>query len=275
MRRILKIGGIILAVALIGGIWFVNSPADIKPSYLGNKIADKDFVKGKTLLKEMQAAHGGMDDWLAHQTGSFVQMLGSPDDTFTNEEDAPKQFQMTSILGTDDSEYVVLNGSDKGQTWGMKDWKSYQIKNGQKEFIHNSFYYEKMTNSNYWFQFPFRISEAPIIAYAGERTVKGTSYDLLYATWGSEAANREYDQYVLYINQETKIVEWLNFTYRGKAKFLNVTAQFTDFQTVNGIVTPFSHHTTLGAPESEGFKMGTKSYLWIQFGEEKVMRRKI
>ena len=82
MRRILKIGGIILAVALIGGIWFVNSPADIKPSYLGNKISDKDFVKGKTLLKEMQAAHGGMDNWLAHKTGRFVQLVGSPDVTY-------------------------------------------------------------------------------------------------------------------------------------------------------------------------------------------------
>ena len=275
MKKKWKIIIAVLGVFLIGGTWFVNNPIDIKPSYLGNKIADKDFAKGKTLLKEMQAAHGGMDNWLAHKTGSFVQMAGSPDDTLTNEGDAPKQFQMTSILGTDDSEYVLLNGSDKGQTWGMEDWKSYQIKNGQKEFFHNKTYYEKMTNSNYWFQFPFRISEAPIIAYAGESTVKGTTYDLLYATWGSEAANREYDQYVLYLNQDTKIVEWLNFTYRGKAKFVNATAQFTDFQTVSGIVTPFSHHTTFGAPESEGFKMGTKSYLWIQFGEQKVMSRKI
>jgi len=272
MKKRWKIIGGILGVLLIGGTWFVNTPVDIKPNYLGDKITEEDFAKGNILMNEMQAAYGGKDNFLAHKTGSFVQLAGVPDDTLSTEGEAPIQFQMTSILGTDDSEYTLLNGVDKGQTWGMDNWRSYLLKGGQKEFEHHKSYYEKMVNSNYWFQFPFRISEAPIIAYGGESTVKGETYDLLYATWGSEDVNREYDQYVLYLNQDTKLIEWLNFTYRGKARFVHVTAQFVDFKSINGIVAPFSHHTTFGSPENEGFSLGSKSYLWIQFGGEKVGR---
>ena len=90
---------------------------------------------------------------------------------------------------------------------GSSNWKSYQIKNGQKEFTDNEKYQNKLIYKNYWFQFPFRINEAPNIAYAGESRVNGEMYDLLYATWGSEKPNRQFDQFVLYLDKETRMVE--------------------------------------------------------------------
>ena len=72
MKKILKIGGIILAIVLIGGAWFAYTPVDLRPDYLGDKIAEKDYAKGKILLQEMQSAYGGKANWLAQKTGSFV-----------------------------------------------------------------------------------------------------------------------------------------------------------------------------------------------------------
>lgn len=129
-----------------------------------------------------------------------------------------------------------------------------------------------MIYKNYWFQFPFRIGEASIIAYAGEGIVNGNTYDLLYATWGSEQANRQYDQYILYLDQETKLVEWLHFTLREKVNFLHITAQFTDFKTVNGIIAPFTQYVKFGSPVNGGRKMHENRYQWVQFGEKKVLR---
>ena len=274
MKKFWKITAIIIVALLIGGWWFVNTPSDLRPDYLGAKIAEKDYAKGKFLLQEMQAAYGGMDNWLAHKTGSYAQIADWYDDKLgiAGWDELPQQFQMTSILGTDDSEFTLLNGMNKGQIWGVQDWKSYQNINSQKEFIPNEKYHHKLIYKNYWFQFPFRISEAPIIAYAGESTIKGKTYDLLYVTWGSEAANREYDQYVLYLDKETKFVEWLNFTLREKVNFVRITAQFTDFKTINGIVSPFTQYITLGNPEDDGRKMHENRYQWIQFGDEKVSR---
>ena len=40
--------------------------------------------------------------------------------------------------------------------------------------------------------------------------------DEFFVTWGSEAANGDYDQYVLYLDKETRLIEWLNFTLRER-----------------------------------------------------------
>lgn len=274
MKRRWKIVGLVLITLILGGLWFINTPADLTPPYLKNQITAQDYKKGQALLSEMQAAYGGMNNWLAHQTGSYAQIADWYEDKMgmSGWDELPQQFEMTSTLGTDDSELTLLNGINKGQTWGVQNWMSYQKKDGQKKFVHNEKYHHKLIYKNYWFQFPFRISEAPIIAYAGEGTVDGQTYDLLYATWGSEAPNREYDQYLLYLNQDTRLVEWLHFTLREKANFLKITAQFTDFKTINGIVAPFSQYVSLGNPGSPIRKMHENRYQWIQFGNEKVMR---
>ena len=265
----------IMVIILLGLLWFVMTPIDIRPEYLEGKIAEKDYVKGKALLNEMQVAYGGMDNWLAHKTGSYAQVADWYDDKLgiAGWDELPQQFQMTSTLGTDDSEFTLLNGPNKGQTWGVQDWKAYQKKkNGEREFIPNEKYQHKLIFKNYWFQFPFRIGEAPIIAYAGESTVNNKTYDLLYATWGSEAPNRQYDQYVLYLDQDTKFVEWLHFTLRDKFNFIHPTAQFSDFKTINGIVAPFNQYITMGTPEERGTKFHENRYQWIQFGEKRVER---
>ena len=274
MKEKWKIATIIITILLIIGWWFVNTPTDLRPPYLGDEIAEEDYAKGKVLLQEMQSAYGGLDNWLAHKTGNYSQIADWYDDKLgiAGWDELPQQFQMTATLGTDDCEFTLLNGENKGQTWGVQNWKSYQSKNSVKDFVHNEKYHHKLIYKNYWFQFPFRISEAPIVVYAGESTVKGEPYDLLYITWGSVAPNREYDQYILYLDKETRLVEWLNFTLREKANFAKITAHFTDFKTINGIVSPFTQYITLGNPEGNGRKMHENRYQWIEFGGVRVER---
>ncbi len=269
MKKVWKITLSILVLLIIGSLWFIYTPVDLRPPYLGNKIAEKDFTKGKALVKEIQNAYGGKENWLAHKTGTYLQTADWYEDKLgvANWDTIPQRFQMTAILGTDNAEFTLLNGPNKGQTWGVEDWTSFQKKKGQKIITPHEKYQHKLVYKNYWFQFPFRFSEAPIIAYAGERTVNGETYDLLYATWGSEAANRKYDQYVLYLDKQTKMLEWLNFTVREKANFLNITAQFTDFKTINGITVPFNQYISWGKPGEDGHKLHENRYESIQFGE--------
>lgn len=269
MKKVWKTTLLIVALLMIGILWFLYTPVDLRPTYLGNKIAEKDFAKGKALVKEMQDAYGGKENWLAHKTGTYVQTADWYGDKFgvANWDTIPQKFQMTATLGTDNAEFTLLNGPNKGQIWGVQNWKSFQKKDGQTAFISNEKYQHKLIYKNYWFQFPFRFSEAPIIAYAGERTVNGEAYDLLYATWESEAANRKHDQYVLYLNKQTRMVKWLNFTVREKANFTNITAQFTDFKTINGIAVPFNQYISWGKPGENGRKLHENRYESIQFGE--------
>lgn len=275
MKRFWKVAVVILIILIIGTIWFVMTPTDIRPDYLGDKVTKEDSIKGQELLLEMQGAYGGKDHWLAFKIGSYAQTADWYDNKLgvAGWDTLPQQFEMISTLGTDDCEFTLLNGENRGQTWGVADWKSYQVlDNGEQSFQENEKYQHKLIYKNYWFQFPFRIGEAPIISYAGEAEVEGKTYDLLYATWGSVDANREYDQFVLYVDKKTRLVEWLHFTLREKVKFIHITAHFTDFKTVNGITLPFSQYLTIGSPNNVLMKMHENHYQWIQFGEERVER---
>ncbi len=268
MRKKLKIGLAFGIVLLATGFILFNRPVDLRPTAIKNGISSEQFQRGKTLLREMQNVYGGKKTWLAKETGSYEQIAEWYGNLYLSGWDTlPQRFQMISILGTDNSEMTLLNGLNSGQKWGVEEWKSYFIDaQGVKAFKPNQQYQHKLIYKNYWFQFPFRIDEAPIIAHAGESTVDGKTYDLLYVTWGSESPNAQYDQYVLYLNQETKHIEWLNFTVREKLKSVKLTAHFTDIKNIDGIFCPFSQYLFIGTPENRIKKLHENHYQWIRFG---------
>ncbi|MEM6316305.1 MAG: hypothetical protein AAF960_01470 [Bacteroidota bacterium] len=266
--RKLKIGLVIsMALSVMAFVLF-QRPIDLRPVTIKNGISSEQFRQGKILLAEMQNAYGGKKAWLAKKTGSYEQIAEWYGNLLLSGWDTlPQRFQMTSILGTDNSEMTLLNGLNNGQKWGVEDWKSYRMDaQGVKTFQPHEQYQHKLIYKNYWFQFPFRIDEAPIIAYAGESIVDGKTYDLLYATWGSESPNAKYDQYVLYLDKETKHIEWLNFTVREKFKSVKLTARFTDIKEVDGIFCPFSQYLFIGTPENRIRKLHENHYQWIWFG---------
>ena len=126
---------------------------------------------------------------------------------------------------------------------------------------------DKLLFKNYWFQFPFRIGEASIIAYAGEGAINGKTYDLVYATWGSESANNEFDQFILYLDKDTRFVEYLYFTVREKLPGVSLTAKFADFREVDKMLLPHSQFVRKGKTHRDGIKLHENHYESIQFGE--------
>lgn len=244
-----------------------NRPSDLRPAAVKNGISPEQFQKGKELLIEMQNAYGGKEEWLAKKKGSYEQIADWYGRWYIGGWDTlPQHFQMTSILGTDDCEMTLLNGSNSGQRWGVEGWKTYFVNNqGEKQFKLHEQYKHKLIYKNYWFQFPFRIDEAPIIAYAGEAILEGKTYHLIYATWGSETPNANYDQYVLYLDKETKHIEWLNFTVREQFKSFKLAAQFTNLKNVDGILCPFSQYLFIGNPDNRFINLHENHYQWIRF----------
>jgi len=275
MKKILKIVGILLLLVIIGGAWYAYTPVDIRSDYINGDLSTEDIAKGKALLNQMEIAYGGKDKWLAYKTGSFAQVADWYEDKLglSGWDVMPQELQITSTLGTENCTLKLLNGPNTAKSWDNTDYTHFETSaSGERALAEDDKFQMKMDFKNYWFQFPFRIGEAPIISYAGESTVKGETYDLLYATWGSEKPNREYDQYILYLDKETRLVEWLHFTIRDKIKAIHSTAHFTDFRTIGGIVAPFNQFITRGAPEEDGPKFHENRYQWVEFGGDRIER---
>ncbi|MFK7925607.1 MAG: hypothetical protein AB8H47_26885, partial [Bacteroidia bacterium] len=122
----------------------------------------------------------------------------------------------------------------------------------------------KLLFKNYWFQFPFRIGEAEIIAFSGTREVDGKQYETVFASWGSEDANRDFDQFILYLDPETKLCEYLYFTVREAMQPIHLNARFSDFRLVGVMKLPFLQEVRYGAPGEEGMRFHENRYESIE-----------
>ena len=258
-------------LSFLGCTCSVVKPLDIRNDYLKKKLQQSDYKKGKTLLLKMEDAYGGKENWLAYEKGTFVQRADwYGRKKISGWDTIPQLFEMTSFLGTENCELTLLNGKNKGTKWGIQDGNFYSQKiNQEKNPNRNNHQIDKLLFKNYWFQFPFRVGEAAIISYAGKGEIEGKQYDLIYATWGSEKANKDYDQFLLFLNEETHFVEYLHFTVREKFSAISFTARFDEFKKVNNLVFPFAQYVTQGKPQKSGMKMHENHYVEIKLDEVK------
>ena len=263
-------------IIVIGGLWWFNRPVDIRNKYLRHSLTADDYEKGKALIREMETAYGGKEAWLRQLMVSFVQRAEwYGRQKISHWDTLPKRFELRAKPGSDNCEMTLLNGPNTGTIWGVENGQTYTFdQDRNRKNTEPNAYTDKLIYKNYWFQFPFRIGEAPIIAYAGSEELEGKNYDLIYATWGSEKANPEYDQFVLYLNKESRLVEYLHFTVREKFGAIGLTAKFEDFRRIGPFRLPQSQFVRLGNPLKKGLKMHENHYELIQLDTIPVLNEK-
>ncbi|MCB0707110.1 MAG: hypothetical protein KDC34_17460 [Saprospiraceae bacterium] len=262
----------ILLIALlifIGWAGWQFRTADILGAYPEPPAPENAEKLGLEFLQKMERAYGGKDTWLNYQEGYFIQYANwygrlrmSGWDTL------PQLYSLTATLGSDDCQMELLGGFRKGLQCSIESGQ-YQQTDVEPPVTSKKAdrFAEKMLFKNYWFQFPFRIGEAPFVRYWGKRKIEDLNYDLLYITWGSLKANKTYDQYMLYLHPETHLIEHLHFTVRDRYRFLDFTAKFTDFREVDSLRLPYSQYVRMGAPWEHGVGFHENHYEYIHFGE--------
>ncbi len=258
---------LLLLVFLIGQRCQLR-PVDIRSGYLKKNLSEEDYEHGRALIDSMQIVFGGKSNWLKHERAYFTQtadwygrLKPSGWDTL------PQQYELNAELRTDNAEIRLLNGSDTSTVWGHDQGRSYRLNSaGEREWLEHSPYQRKLIFKNYWFQFPFRIDEAEIIAYAGEEQIDGETYKLVFATWGSEKANREYDQFLIYLDHRYKLT-YLHFTVRTEMPMVSMTARFDNYEIagLGQFYLPFSMYVSQGKPGGNGIKLHENHYQKMYF----------
>ena len=101
----------------------------------------------------------------------------------------------------------------------------------------------------YFVEAPLRIFEADVISYAGERTLNGKTYDLVYATWNDAEPQKDLDQYILWIDRETHILRQMQYTVRDKSSWIHATLRYTEYEKNDtGILFPLEMRVNLLGP---------------------------
>lgn len=229
----------------------VGCTKDLRPPGLHDLGSPESARRGRSLLEETLEAHGGGQAWLTKKTtttsvrDTWQGMLGALANPWP---DASAAVTMHFINGGMDSRAVFAQGSRSGETWGrLQDGRTYTIdRHGKLSFTNNKDARFILAALHYLNELPFRLArEAPQLAYVDSIHLHGRQYERILGTWGiSLRPSSEYDQYLLYIDADTKRLAKVFYTVRDFARFAAGCMNYDDYRVVDGIAFPFLQTVT-------------------------------
>ncbi|MEM7050914.1 MAG: hypothetical protein AAF604_14695 [Acidobacteriota bacterium] len=243
----------LLAVSTVGcGL------ADIRNSALQVEAPTAEAVERGRALLEATAERHGLAAWSTFRTQEVTAVDTWPGwKRFMGHWPGEVQrFRTQTILGTFTSRAELLDGEKAGETWGIQSWATYkQQGDGEPEFADDDHILFYLPTLQYFNELPYRLRHAEIVAYAGEDEHNGKTYDLVYATWGSFAANETHDQYELWIGRDSGLLEMAFYTVRDGMKSAVGTIHFTDYREVQGVWFPFVQTVIIGSPKDTEYPL--------------------
>ena len=152
---------------------------------------------------------------------------------------------MRYTIGDFDGQVELLEGKNKGFIGGIQSFDYYEINEGKYD---TDVKYDKrlkfgLAAYHYFFEMAARLRDATLIQYVGEETFKGEKMHKIFASWGTERT-RDYDQYVLFIDEKSGLDEGVTHTIRDSylpgAQPLHSSTRFDDYREIGGVMIPFS-----------------------------------
>ncbi len=273
MKKIVRISLLLLSVISISSCVNVFSLSDLRTEALKeNKGSNPN--KAKQLLSEMGKAHG-IEYWNTIDTYNitfkeeFYGFLGKFSHPF---KESDLTFSLSYIPKTYNGQFEFLTGEQKGTVWGIQDWQTYEKKGDQilkDEDKEKKFW---IPTYQYFIEFPSRIQEATAVDYMGQKVIDGITAEGVIASWGTVEPQKELDQYVVWINAETKQIIKIDYTIRDVNKFVVGVAYFKDYKNYNGLLLP-SEFPVKSNLLKDGFlhKMSIKDFTINPVSKESLM----
>ena len=176
--------------------------------------------------------------------------------------DATIDIRLQYAIGTFDSQVTFHSGKREGAKAGLQSWKYYEQEPGAKlKFAdYNKRIAFGLSAYQYFFELLDRLKKAPIISYAGEHTFKGQHYDQVFVSWEKTEPHQQHDQYVLWINRESGMLDFALYTLRENflkmpgSKAFYGSIQFKDWRPVDGILMPHTQLVYLNSPKEKEHK---------------------
>lgn len=239
---------------LLFGVFLLQSCGiyDLRTSDIKKEgIQAANIEKGKMILEKAWRAQG-MNNLHAFKTYSFDGkdtwrgLLGGMGKVW---KDKKLSLKFKFRINTFDGQVQFLDGKDKGTASGLQDWNYYDIVDGQAIFSNKDSKKNRrkvfgIAAYQYFTEMIDRLKNAPIIAYAGEKEFRSKSYDLVFCTWHKSEPHLENDQYVAWVNKETGLMDFAQYTIRDSYlkppgyKKIGGAVEFANFVDIEGVLIP-------------------------------------
>lgn len=231
---VLVLGALGAGLAAWGGPLLDLRPAEIS---LDTPQPERE-ARGRALLQAAYEAHGAQA-WMAHP-GQRLEMrdtwpgwMGTVGSPWPHPDMRLTVHQRRHSF---DSDVVLHGGEVEGTVWAIRDGQPLrQAPGGEREPVDDATIAFILPTVHYFVELPQRLTEAELVRHVGTETVGGSDYEVVYATWGSWAANETFDQYLVYIDPESGRIEKVAYTVREIARFIGGTAHYQAFQELDGV----------------------------------------
>ena len=238
MNGIMRITLGIAGILLITGCVNVFKVVDLRES-TENPFSDQE--KAKRLMEEMGTAHG-IEKWDSISTynivfgDEFYGFIGKQAHPFKEQK---MTFSMNYIPKTFDGQMEIISGKEKGKIWGIQNWQTYyKNDDGKFELKRNKDMTFWIPTYQYFIEFPSRIQEATSMDYIGEKVVNGRKTEGVIASWKTTEPQKDVDQYIIWIDSETKRIVKIEYTVRDMYRFVAGAASFNNYTEYEGILFP-------------------------------------
>ncbi len=232
------LGGLGALIALFALGVYLFGTVDIRTETAKNNPSE---AKGKYLLEEMAKAHqvsnwDELDTYTVQFRENMYGFIGKTSNPFP---EPSTLLNLSYIPGSYDGRATFMDGPNKGDEWGIQSWKTYQSNAGSEPV------FKKHKNTLFWIptyqyfvEFPKRILKADAVSYAGKKTIDGIECTGVLASWNSIAPQRKIDQYLLWLDSESKQIVKLEYTVRDMYNFVAGAARLKNYKDFDGILLP-------------------------------------
>lgn len=253
-------------LALFGiSILLSSCIADIRTRLLKTEgLTGDNEKKGRAILERTWKKHG-FDQFASFSSYSFEGKdvwKGLRGKMGKSWPEAQSDILFKYAARTFDAKALFKNGKRENTSAGLQSWNYYEIDpNGKLEFKKMNYRIRfGISAVQYFLELPDRLRQAPIISYGGHREFKGGEYDIVFATWEKLEPHMEHDQYQLWINRETGLLDFSVYTIRENwlkmpgYKMFYGSIEFGDYRRINGVLIPHELIVYVSKPKKKASK---------------------
>lgn len=195
-------------------------------------VPEEDNSKKALAILEAAAKAHGTQNWENVSTyevtfeDEFYGRIGKAASPFKGN---PTQLKLRYMTGSPNSRASFLHEKMKGEVWSFNSEKG---PSGSKQA---AFW---LPTYKYFIEFPARITEATVFRYVGEEKINGKTHEKVFATWNQVSAQKDFDQYLIWVDKESHLIGKVAYTIREANKWITGHAMFENIQDFGGILLP-------------------------------------
>ncbi|MEM1024190.1 MAG: hypothetical protein AAGD10_01890 [Myxococcota bacterium] len=242
MNRQMMCLGLFSSMAACGGV------RDLRPPNVrGDALPAATEHRGKEAVEAMLSAHGGLDRW---RDFNFVSARAS--DEWYNTlywrllapyRDNPEWVAVAAYVHDFPNARVqFLGGKNEGEVWvsrGDQIWRKNVDEEAKVIHVDDKGIFTTFAHGfAYWPTMPFALATADSVAYVDTGEWEGRRYDRVLVSWDGLAPKPDIDQWILWIDVETKQLDRVWFTIRRVGRRAQGGYNLRHYQWVQGLKVP-------------------------------------